>query len=97
MIQETTKIGKRGSLIIPSSLRQQFDLKDGSMVIAEEHENGILIRPAYVMPLDRYSNQQKAEYLLNNSTDLEDYKHAVEDVRAMGIDPKTIPHKKPKR
>ena len=29
MIQDTTKIGKRGSLVIPVALRNHFDLQEG--------------------------------------------------------------------
>lgn len=90
MIQETTKIGKRGSLVIPANLRSCFDLKEGSTVIAEEHAEGILIRPAMVIPVERYTLQQKAEFLLANAVDSEDYAEAVKEVRSMGIDPETI-------
>lgn len=97
MIQETTKIGKRGSLTIPAALRNHFDLKEGSPVIAEEHEDGILIRPAAVIPIERYSAERKAEFLLNNAVDENDYQNALKNVRAMGLDPETIPHSKPDR
>ena len=96
MIQESTKIGKRGALIIPAALRRQFDLHEGSPVIAEECDEGILIRPAAVVPLERYSNERKAEFLLANAVDKKDYTQAVKAVRAMGIDPASIPHSKPK-
>jgi len=97
MIQETTKIGKRGVLVIPAALRERFGLQEGSLVITEEREDGVLIRPAAVFPIDRYSSERKAEFLLSNAVDKDDYARAVEKVRAMGLDPKRISHAKPKK
>ncbi len=39
---ETSKIGKRGVVVIPAPLRRRFGLTEGSLVIAEEREDGIL-------------------------------------------------------
>jgi AbrB family looped-hinge helix DNA binding protein len=41
---ETGKIGKKGVFTIPASLRKRFGLHDGSLVIAEERADGILLR-----------------------------------------------------
>lgn len=97
MIQETAKIGKRGVIVIPASLRERFGFLEGSTVIAEEHEDGVLIRPAAVFPIEHYSLERKAEFLLSNAVDANDYTQAVEQVRSMGLDPSAIPHPKPKR
>lgn len=94
-IQETTKIGKRGSLVIPASLRKRFGLEDGSLVIAEEREDGILIRPARAVPVEIYTPERIAEFLLNNAIDEEDYQRAREEVENMGLDPDSVPHDKP--
>jgi hypothetical protein len=37
--------------------------KEGSIVIAEETGDGILIRPAMVVPVERYTPERKAEFL----------------------------------
>lgn len=55
---ETSKVGKRGTLVIPAKLRQRFGLKEGSLVIAEETSEGILLRPAIAVPTDIYSKEQ---------------------------------------
>ena len=41
------------------------------------------------------SNNRVAEFLLANAADLGDYEGARAEIRAMGIDPDTIPHRKP--
>jgi len=94
-ITETAKLGKRGVLVIPASLRRRFGLKDGSMVIAEEHEDGILIRPARAVPVEIYSPERIAELLLNNAVDEEDYQQARKEVTKMDINPDDIQHNAP--
>ena len=66
---ETGKIGKRGVYTIPAILRKHFGLADGSLVIAEEREDGILLRPAVATAVELYSDQRTAEFLLSNATD----------------------------
>lgn len=92
---ETSKVGKRGAIVIPASLRKRFGIEEGTLVIAEAREDGILVRPAVALPVETYSPERVAEFLLSNATDKEDYENAVEKVRALGLDPDHIPHVKP--
>jgi hypothetical protein len=57
--------------------------------------DGILIRPAVVLPVEVYTPERKAQFLLSNSVDARDYERAVREVRSMGLDPDIIPHYKP--
>jgi AbrB family looped-hinge helix DNA binding protein len=93
---ETGKIGKRGTYVIPADLRRRYGLEEGTLVIAEAKEDGILIRPAVALPVETYSPQRKAEFLLTNAVDAEDYARAVKAVRKMGLDPKKVRHRKPR-
>ena len=92
---ETGKIGRNGTLVIPAKLRRRFGLREGGMVVLEETEDGISIRPAVAVPVEVYSPRRKAELLLNNAVDAADYKRAVRAVRKLGLDPETIPHRRP--
>jgi AbrB family looped-hinge helix DNA binding protein len=92
---ESSKVGKRGTFVIPAKLRRRFGIVEGSEVVAEETAEGILIRPAVTVPLEVYSRERKAEFLLSNAVDAGDYRRAVEDVRAMGLDPADIEHERP--
>jgi hypothetical protein len=51
--------------------------------------------PAIAMPVEIYTPERRAELLLSNAVDAEDYARAVEAVRTMGLDPTTIPHQPP--
>ena len=69
--QEISKIGKRGTIVIPAALRRRFALDEGATVIIEERENGVSVRPAVTMPVEIYTPERKAEFLLSNSIDAE--------------------------
>lgn len=92
---QAVRVGKRGTFVIPAELRRKFGLTEGSFMVAEERGDGILLRPAALMPLERYTPQRQAEFLLNNAVDAEDYGRAVDEVRRMGIDPATVDHVRP--
>jgi AbrB family looped-hinge helix DNA binding protein len=89
------RVGKRGAIVLPATLRRRFGIEEGSLVVAEETEAGILIRPAVVVPVEVYSSKRKAEFLLSNATDKADYREARKAVKALGLDPDKIPHQPP--
>lgn len=93
---ESAKVGKRGALIVPARLRKRFGIEEGTLVTAEETEDGILIRPAVVVPVERYSPARKAEFLLSSATDSSDYRRARKEVQKLGLDPDSIPHYRPR-
>ncbi len=92
---ETSKIGRRGTIVIPAPIRRSYGFEEGSMVIIEARSEGVLLRPVVTLPVEIYTPERKAEFLLNNTITPEDYAAAVKKVRSMGIDPQTVPHKKP--
>jgi len=96
MIAEVSRVGKRGTVVLPASLRRRFGMEEGALLMAEGHEDGILLRPAAVVPVETYSAARKSEFLLTNAVTPADYQQAVQDVRALGLDPAQIKHRKPK-
>src|ERR1700685_1155682 len=92
---EAAKVVKRCAIIVPAKLRKRFGIEEGTMVIAEERDDGILIRPAVVMPVERYSPERKAEFLLSTSTTAQDYERARKEVKKLGIDPDALRHRRP--
>lgn len=93
---ETTRIGKRGTLVIPAKLRQRFALQEGDLLVTEEREDGILLRPAVAVPVEIYTPDRKAEFLLNNAVTQEDYDESCRIIREdFGLDPAKIPHTDP--
>ncbi len=95
MSQSISKVGKRGTVVIPAALRRRFGIEEGSLVIAEDRGEGILIRPAVAVPLEKYTPERKAEFQLSNAVDGEDYARAEEEVSKMGLDPSAIAYRRP--
>jgi len=85
---QTSKVGKRGAVVIPAPLRRRFGIEEGTLVVAEATEEGVLIRPAVAVPVEVYSPERKARLLLENAVDAEDFARAAEVVREeLGVDP----------
>lgn len=95
MSRESIRVGKRGAIVLPAKLRRQFGMEEGAMIIAEALEDGILLRPAVVLLVERYTDARKAEFLLNNAIGPDDYAWARDEVRQMGLDPDAIAHDAP--
>jgi AbrB family looped-hinge helix DNA binding protein len=92
---ETSRVGKRGTVVVPIKLRKRFGLKEGDLLVTEEREDGILLRPAVAVPVEIYTPERKAEFLLNNALTQEEYDEACDAVREMGLDPQKIPNTNP--
>jgi AbrB family looped-hinge helix DNA binding protein len=92
---EAVKVGKRGAIVVPAKLRKRYGIEEGTVVTAEGCDEGVLIRPAVVVPVERYTPERKAEFLLSTATTAKDYQRARREVRRMGLDPDAIPHRRP--
>lgn len=86
---------KDGSITIPNDLRERYGIEDGSLLLIEAGAEGIMLRPAGLLEPEIYTPERIAEFLLNNPVDAEDYRGAVEEVKALGIDLATVPHDRP--
>jgi len=69
-----------GAVVIPAALRRRFGIEEGSLLIAEGREEGIFLSFVLAVPLESYSPERKAEFLLSNAVDGEDYARAEEEV-----------------
>lgn len=89
---EASRVGRRGAVVLPAKLRRRLGIEEGSFVIAEERDDGILIRPAVLLPAEIYTPERKAEFLLNNAVTAEDYRRARLEVKRLGLDPEKVKH-----
>ena len=95
MKSTATKVGQRGTIVVPAEFRKRYRREEGTLASVEESADGILIRQAIAVPLESYTPSRKAEFLLSNAVDAEDYARAIEEVHQSGLDPATILHQKP--
>ena len=52
ILSHSGHVGRRGTIVLPSSVRKRYGLDDGTLFISEERRDGILIRPAQAIPVD---------------------------------------------
>jgi AbrB family looped-hinge helix DNA binding protein len=97
MKTDTVTVGKRGTIVIPAFLRKRFGVHEGDLLITEDHGDGILMIPAVAIPVETYSLERKAEFILSNATDESDYQSAREEVMELGLNPDKIKHHKTKK
>lgn len=93
MTVQRVDVGREGVVVLPDRIRQRYGLMEGSVLIAEERADGILLRPEDAVEL--YTPERKAEFLLGNATTPEEYAAALAEVRQMGLDPERIEHFRP--
>lgn len=55
-----TRIGNRGTFVIPARLRHELGLEDGTRVTAEKCDGGVLIKPA---PYVEFSEEERARLI----------------------------------
>src|SRR3984893_16856522 len=93
---ESAQGGKRGAIVAPAKWRRRFGIEEGSLVTAEEREDGILIRPAVVVPVEKYSPERKAGLSCQTPFDA-DYRRARKEVQKLKLRlaPDSLPHRRP--
>ena len=95
MTERSTKVGKRGTVVIPAPTRRRYGIEEGTLLIVAERSDGILLQPAEVLPTEIYAPERVAEFLLSNAVSDADYEAACEEVRRLGLDPDDIEHVHP--
>ena len=97
-MSEPTRVGRRGTIVLSAKLRRRYGLEEGTTVVAEEVEYGVLLRPAALLPVEIYSPERKAEFLIANAIDPEDRKASESSARKLRVKPpKTRSARRPKR
>ena len=62
-MRETVVVSERGQLTLPVRLRKRFGIERGGRVIVEERDREIVLKPALVMEVDMYTDQQIEEWV----------------------------------
>lgn len=61
-IKSSIIVSPRGQITLPSYLRKKFGLKEGGVVTLEERNGEIVLRPAAVMEIEMYSDDEVASW-----------------------------------
>ena len=61
-MSDTLIVSERGQITLPASIRKRYGIKGGSALIIEERNNELLLKPAAIMEMNIYSDDQIAEW-----------------------------------
>lgn len=61
-MQNKVTINDRGVITIPARMREAFGLKANDELIIEDTEAGLLIRPAFSVPIEVYTEARIKEF-----------------------------------
>jgi bifunctional DNA-binding transcriptional regulator/antitoxin component of YhaV-PrlF toxin-antitoxin module len=67
-------INNRGTLTLPKEMRCRLGVDRDAQVVAEETDEGILLRPAATFPIELYSEKRLAEFRRHNEEELAGYR-----------------------
>ena len=67
-------INQRGTLTLPKAMRRRLGLSASGQVVAEETEEGVLLRAGVTLPVETYSEKRLAEFRRNNVEALSRYR-----------------------
>jgi bifunctional DNA-binding transcriptional regulator/antitoxin component of YhaV-PrlF toxin-antitoxin module len=67
-------INERGTLTLPKEMRRRLGVDRHAQVVAEETDEGVLLRPGVTFPVELYSAKRLAEFRRHNEKALAGYR-----------------------
>ena len=67
-MQSKVTINERGALTIPAKMRETFGIKANDELIIEDTEQGLLLRPAFSVPIEIYTEDRIKEFASDEKT-----------------------------
>lgn len=61
-MRQNLLVSSRGQITLPASVRKRLGLKSGGIVTLEEKDNLVVLRPAAVVEIESYSDQEIARW-----------------------------------
>jgi antitoxin PrlF len=61
-MRQNLLVSSRGQITLPASVRKRLGLKSGGMVTLEEKDNVVVLRPAAVVEIETYSDEEIARW-----------------------------------
>ncbi|WP_035272698.1 AbrB/MazE/SpoVT family DNA-binding domain-containing protein [Desulfonatronum thiodismutans] len=80
-MHETLVVSKRGQVTLPAVLRKRMGIVAGGVLIAEERQGNIILRPAAVMEIDTYTENDISQWIAEDHLEVADRKALLERFR----------------
>ena len=56
-------VSSRGQLTLPSEVRKKYGINEGSVLVVDDRDGEIILRPATVMEVEYYTDEQISEWV----------------------------------
>jgi len=61
-MRESLTVSGRGQITLPAGMRKRLGIQSGGVVIAEERDGEIVLRPAAILEIENYSDDDIARW-----------------------------------
>jgi len=61
-MRQTLLVSNRGQITLPASVRKRLGIQSGGVVTLEEKDNVVVLRPAAVVDIETYSDEEVARW-----------------------------------
>jgi bifunctional DNA-binding transcriptional regulator/antitoxin component of YhaV-PrlF toxin-antitoxin module len=73
-MNKVLNINERGTLTLPKEMRSRLGVHSNAQIVAEETDEGILLRPGATFPVEIYSDSRLAEFRRHNEEALKKFR-----------------------
>jgi AbrB family looped-hinge helix DNA binding protein len=61
-MRQNLLVSNRGQITLPASVRKRLGIQSGGIVTLEEKDNGVVLRPAAVVEIETYTDEDIAQW-----------------------------------
>jgi len=61
-MRQNLSVSNRGQITLPASIRKRLGIQSGGVVTLEEKDNVVVLRPAAVVEIETYSDEEVARW-----------------------------------
>ena len=61
-MRESVVVSNRGQITLPAKIRKRLGIRAGGLILLEERGEEVVLRPAAVVEVENYSDQQIAKW-----------------------------------
>jgi antitoxin PrlF len=61
-MRQNLLVSNRGQITLPASVRKRLGIQSGGVVTLEEKDNAVVLRPAAVVEIETYSDEEIARW-----------------------------------
>ena len=61
-MSETLVVSNRGQITLPAAIRKRFGIKGGDVMLLDDRDGEIVLKPGIVVSIQRYSDEQIAQW-----------------------------------